>query len=320
MGDVHVVFGSTGALGAAIVRRLCADGVPVRAIVRNASKAQRVLPDTAQVIAADARSQEGVGLACRDASVIYHCVNVPYNMWYEVLPAVTDNISSGARQANARLVFAGNVYGYGRFQNIPATEDHPRDATAKKGKLRNELEEKLMAAHRAGEVPVVIPRMPDFYGPNVTNKLYGAIFEAALAGKRAMWVGNADVPHDLLYIGDAAAACVLLGGTESAYGETWHVPGAGPLTGRQFLEMIFRTAGEKPKFIVAGRAMLWLSGLFDPVSREVTELMYLFEEPQVLDGTKLHRAFPSFQFTPHEEAVHRTLEGFRRAKASAAAR
>ena len=34
------------------------------------------------------------------------------------------------------------------------------------------------------------------------------IFEAALAGKKASWLGKLDVPHDLVYIHDAAAACV----------------------------------------------------------------------------------------------------------------
>lgn len=311
MNQTHVVFGANGALGAAIVRRLAAGGVPVRAAVRSTAKARPLLPEEAEIAAVDAREAHGVRLACRGASVIYHCINVPYNLWEDVLPGVNANIVDGARREKARLVFAGNVYGYGHFQKIPATEDHPLAATGKKGKLRNELERQLMDAHRSGEVRVAIPRMPDFYGPNVTNKMYGAIFEAAIAGKRAMWVGNPDVLHDLLFIDDAAAACVMLGESETAYGGVWHVAGAGPLTGRGFLEMVFRAAGTRMKMTVAGRAMLRMGGLFDPLVRELPELLYLFDEPQVLDGSKLHGAFPSFQYTPHEEAVRQTVEWFR---------
>lgn len=66
---------------------------------------------------------------------------------------------------------------------------------------------------------MVILRFPDYYGPNVTNPLMAPIFESALADKRAFWLGKLDLPHDLVYIDAAAAACALLAGTESAYGQ-----------------------------------------------------------------------------------------------------
>lgn len=311
MSGIHTVFGATGALGSAVVRKLVSEGARVRAVVRDAVKARKLLPEAAEIRTGDARDAAGAREAVRGATIVYHCLNVPYHQWMEFFPAATENILAASAGAGARLMFAGNVYGYGRFQQVPATEDHPRAAQTRKGKLRNELESRLLEAHLTGSVPVVIPRMPDFYGPNVTNKLYGGIFEAALSGKRAMWVGDPDAPHDLLYIEDAAAACIELAATDSAYGDTWHVPGAGPLSGRQFLGMIFEAAGKKPKILVAGRTMRWLGGLFDPLTREVSELLYLFEEPQVLDGAKFERAFPSFSYTSHREAVRGTLEWFR---------
>jgi nucleoside-diphosphate-sugar epimerase len=227
------------------------------------------------------------------------------------MPTVTDNILMGARDAKARLVFPGNVYGYGPFQTIPATEDHPLAAMSKKGLLRITLERKLMAAHQSGDIRVVIPRFPDYYGPNVTNKLVAPIFEAALAGKKASWLGKLDIPHDLVYIDDAAAACLLLGATDSAYGQAWHVPGAGPITGRHFIEMAFKAAGKKPNIGVMGRGFFRFFGLFVPDAREVLELLYEFEKPLVLDGSKFARAFPSFKYTPHENAVRQTIEWFR---------
>jgi len=63
-------------------------------------------------------------------------------------------------------------------------------ATAKKGKLRIALERKLMDAHGNGKVKVMIPRFPDCYGPNVTNKFMKSIFMAALSGKKARLDGK----------------------------------------------------------------------------------------------------------------------------------
>jgi nucleoside-diphosphate-sugar epimerase len=319
MDTIHVVFGAAGGLGAAIVRKLAADGERVRAVVRDAGRAKGLLPESVEVVAADARDSKSTLLACRGASAVYHCVNAPYNLWREVLPMVTENILAAARYESARLMFSGNVYGYGYFDKLPVNEDHPRAALTRKGSLRNELEDKLLAAHHAGEVQVIIPRMPDFYGPNVTNKLYGDIFKAALAGKRAMWLGNAEVPHDLVFIDDAAAACVLLSGTDGAYGQVWHITSPETLTGREFLRLIYRAAGRPPRVFVVDRLMLRLGGLFDPVVRELLEILYLFEQPQVLDGTKFQHAFPEFRYTPHAEAVQRTLEWFRKRTANRSA-
>ena len=176
---MHVVFGAAGALGAAIVQNLAQQNKAVRAVVQDVGRASKVLPSSAEIVVADASKPDSIKPAFHNVSVIYHCVNVPYDKWTEVMPLVTDNILAGAIETQANVVFPGNVYVYGRFQRTPATEDHPLAATAKKGKLRIALERKLTDAHSNGKVKVVIPRFPDYYGPNVTNKLMKPIFMAS---------------------------------------------------------------------------------------------------------------------------------------------
>jgi nucleoside-diphosphate-sugar epimerase len=311
MNETHVVFGANGALGAAIVRRLTADGRRVRAVVRDSELAAVLLPAAAGVVVKDARVKDMAVEACEGAAVVYYCINVPYSLWPRWMPTITDNIVAAASQAGASLVFPGNVNGYGRLQVIPATEDHPQDARSSKGQLRNAMERRLMRAHQAGDVPTVIPRFPDFYGPNVINKVMAPIFQSALTGAKAAWPGSLDVVHDLVFVDDAAAACVLLGTSSEAYGQAWHVPGAGPLTGRQFLEKVYLAAGTVPRGGAMGQLTFRLLGLLAPEAREMLELLYQFEEPMVLDGGKFARAFPGFRYTPHDDAVRRTVEWFR---------
>ena len=308
----HVVIGATGALGSAIVRQLRDENQLVRAVARDIELAGRILPPSAGIVHGDMAYPESVEAACKGADVIYHCVNIRYSEWAKFMPRVTENILSEARKVGARLVFPGNVYGYGPLQKIPATEDHPQAATTKKGQVRIIMEKMLLKAHKAGEVSVVIPRFPDFYGPNVTNPLMAPIFQSALTGKEAGWPGKLDVPHDLVYIEDAARACVLLAQKEDTYGQVWHVPGAGPITGRQFVEMAFQAAGQKPKVRSLGRVLFRIFGMLIPDAGEMVELLYQFEQPLVLDGSKFAEAFPSFQYTPHEEAIRQTVDWFRR--------
>ena len=306
MEEKHVVIGAGGALGSAIVAFLAAKGRSVRAVVRDLDRALRVLPPTADIIIGDAAHAESVRLLCRDATVIYHCVNVPFEDWPTVMPAVTDNIIAAAREAKARLVFPGNVYGYGPLRSTPATEDHPLTATSKKGQLRNNVERKLIDANLMDDVKVVIPRFPEYYGPNVKSWLMAPIFQSALDGKTADWPGKLEIPHDLIYIDDAAAACCLLGSTTAAYGQVWHVPGAGPVTGKQFIGMAFEAAGTKARMRAVGRGHLRTRGMFGSVAREIVELVYEFEQPMVLDGSKFAGAFPSFRYTTHEHAIRQT--------------
>ncbi len=310
MDRIHVVFGATGAIGSAIVRHLVAQGEFVRAIVRDADVASEMLPAGAGLVGGSADSADVALKACRGASIVYDCVNVPYSRWAQELPQLTANILAGAREAGAKLVFPDNVFAYGPLQRTPAMEDHPLAATTKKGRIRAEMEQTLMEAHRSGQVPVVIPRFPDFYGPYVGSPTFRPMFEAAIAGKTATWPVNLDVPHDMVYIDDAAAAAVLLATADDTYGQAWHVPGPGPVTGRQFLESTFGAAGKEPHLRAVGRGSYRFFGFLIPEAGEMTELLYQFEEPLVLDGRKFAARFPDFQYTTRQEAARRTVEWF----------
>lgn len=311
-GELHVVVGATGALGAAVVRHLSAAGAPVRAVVRDRERAMQLLPAGVELAVADATERDTLLATCSGAKVIYHCLNVPYQEWMAVMPQLTTNVVKAAQEHEAVLVFPGNVYGYGKFKRIPTPETHPLIATSRKGLLRNSLEQTLMNAHRAGQARVVIARLPDFFGPNVTNKLFGEmIFAAAVRGRKVKWVGRIDVPHDFVFIDDAAAACVLLGEREATWGESWHVPGAGPVTAREFLTEVCRAAAAPVRISALPSWVLSVVGFFDDEAREVAEISYLFTQPQVLDGGKFRAAFPDFHFTPHAEAIAHTVEWFK---------
>jgi nucleoside-diphosphate-sugar epimerase len=310
MKETHVVFGANGALGSAIVRTLVGDGVPVRSVVYDEEEAKDVLPPGTAIVYGDATDPDGAKRACRGATIIYHCVNVPQVQWLELLPQIHENIVNAARESRALVVFPGNVMGYGPFQQLPAKEDHPLAAETRKGRLRNAMEQRLTQAHQAGEISTVIPRFPDLYGPEVTNPQMAPLFRAALSGKTGTWPGNLDVPHNLLYVEDAARACVLLATTPDSHGEVWHVPGPGALTGRQFIEMAFEAASNRPRVRPLGRTLFRFFGALIPNAGEMVEMLYLYEQPMLLDGRKFAQAFPSFEYTPHREAVRRTVEWF----------
>lgn len=302
--QTHVVFGASGGVGSALVRELISRGKRVLAVSRSGRGS---FPEGAEVVRADATDIAGAREVSRDAAVVYHAVNVPYPKWHETLPQAMRAILEAAADAGAKLVYADNLYMYGKVDG-PMTEETPHAPVSRKGMIRAQLAEDLMAAHREGKVRAAIGRASDFYGPGPLNAVAGErLFRAALAGKRAMWVGSLDAPHTLTYVEDFAKALVTLGEREEAVGEVWHTPSPEPITGRQFIELVFDEARRPPRFGTYNRTMMLVGGVFSSEVREFREMLYQFESPFVLDGSKYARVFGDVSPTPYREGIAHTV-------------
>jgi nucleoside-diphosphate-sugar epimerase len=306
--QLHVVIGATGGAGGALVRELAGGGRRVRAVSR---KPTADPPEGVEQVAADAADPVQTRTACAGATVVYHCVQPPYQRWAAEFPTLTQSIADAAAAAGARLLYADNLYAYGPVHG-PITEDLPAQATTNKGRIRALMAERLLAAHRSGTLQVAIGRSSDYYGPGGANSVVGDIlFGAAVEGRRARWMGRMDVPHSLNYLPDVARALIILGARPEALGEIWHLPAAEPVTGRGFVELIAAALGRPVKVTATSRLALRLAGLFDPRARETTEMLYQWEHPFVLDTSKFQRAFGPFEPTPHPQAVATTVAWFR---------
>ena len=305
--ELHVVFGASGGAGNAVVRELAARGKRVRAVNRTG---HADVPAGAEIVKGDALDPASIRATCVGAGTIYHCVNVPYPEWHAKLTPLMNNLIEGAANANAKLIYADNLYAYGK-PDAPLTEETPYRATGPKGKLRGQLANALLDAHRAGKVRAAIGRASDFYGRNANAIAGDLVVRPMLAGKKAMWIGNLDAPHSLSFLPDFARGLVTLAERDDALGQVWHIPTAEPLTGRQYLQMLFAQAGLPPKFGVYSRTTMRLVALFNPLVREILEEMHQFEAPFVLDGGKFTRAF-GFTPTPHREAIKQMIEWYRK--------
>jgi nucleoside-diphosphate-sugar epimerase len=306
--DLHVVLGASGGIGRAVVRELARRGHRARAVNR-AGDAD--VPAGVERLAADVATPDGAKAAAAGAAVVYHCAQPPYTDWPAAFPPLTTAVTDGAAAAGAKLVLADNLYLYGPHDG-PLTEDLPAAATDRKGRVRAQMAEGLLAAHRQGRLRVAIGRASNYYGPGGLASVTGErLFRAALAGKPVRWVGRLDQPHTLSYLEDVAAGLVTLGEREEADGQAWHLPAAEPLTGRQFLQLVVDATGGRSRIATNSAAMVRLAGVFVPFIREVGEVIYEFQAPYVLDWSRFERAFGPVTPTPHPEAVARTVAWFR---------
>jgi nucleoside-diphosphate-sugar epimerase len=307
--DTHTVLGATGAYGYSLTKLLIRKKYNVKLAVRDVEKARVMFGDSVDIDNVNIFDRDSVINSIKGSGYIYVAFNFPYNKWNNYFLAIS-NLIEGAKLNHSNVIFPGNVYGYGKFQKIPVTESHPLLAETKKGKIRNQIEILLRESFERGDIGLLIPKFSNFYGPNVTNDLFGAMFQNALKNKPVRWILNADVPHTFTFIEDAARATMYLVDHNKFDGEVYHIS-SGEISARNFISKIFRELGYNCRIRLLTKRQIIFMSLFSSQVREVQELEYEFEEPYIISDRKFREKFPQFSYTPYDEGIKVTLNWFR---------
>jgi nucleoside-diphosphate-sugar epimerase len=266
----------------------------------------------AEIVTWNPEDPGSVRAAASGIDTIVYLIGVPYNN-FQLHPVLMRKTLDGAiAERVAKMVLIGTVYPYGRPRTERVSESHPREPHTFKGKMRKEQEDILLASHAAGSIQATILKLPDFYGPNVKNSFMYQAFQAAVTGRRAQLIGPIDTPHEFIYVPDVGPVVLSLANEPRAFGQAWNLAGVGTITQREFVTRIFREAGRKLKFFVAGKTLLRLMGLFNPIMRELVEMHYLQTTPVILDDTALRGLLGPVHKTTYEEGIRQTLAAAKR--------
>jgi nucleoside-diphosphate-sugar epimerase len=309
MSELHVIFG-TGPLAQSVMRALLKRGKTIKMVNRSGKRPTNA-PADVEIVAGDAYITEFTRTVTKGALAVYQCAQPQYHEWVTKFPPLQASILSGAAANGAKLIVAENLYMYGDTHGQALSEDLPYAAHTRKGKVRGEMAQALLEAHRQGLVRVAMARGSDFYGPGVLDSALGErTIVPLLQGKPAEVTSALDLPHTYTYINDFGEALVILGERDEALGQAWHVPNPPTLTQRELVTLFFREAGLEPKFSVMGKFMLMLGGLFIPAAREMVEMAYEFEKPFLVEAGKFVKVFGDIA-TPHEIAIKETIAWYR---------
>jgi nucleoside-diphosphate-sugar epimerase len=304
---IHVVLGASGGTGNAVARALHERGHRVRAVNRAGNSD---VPEGIERAAGDVTKSDDLERVLEDATVVYHCAQPEYTRWAEEFPGMNRVIVDATAAAGAKLVFADNLYMYGPVDG-PLTEQSPLNPLSKKGVVRRQLAEDLLAAHREGRLRVTISRASDYFGPRALDSAIGdRLFEAAIKGKKVPWLGSLDVPHTVSYAQDMGRAIALLGERNDADGRVWHLPSDAAVTGREFISMIADELGRPLRPTATSPAMVKLAGVFVPMIREINDVIDQWTKPFVSDGSNFERTFGPFEVTPNGVAIRETVQWY----------
>lgn len=302
-----LVLGATGGIGGALADRLVQDGWRVRAPHRDPDRA-RATSGRARLewVQGDALSPEAIVAAADGAQVVVHGVNPPgYRNWAGLqLPMLGSSIAA-ARAAGARLLFPGTVYNYGPDAFPLIDETDAQNPVSRKGAIRVRME----AALKAADVPVLIVRAGDFFGPRPGNNwLSQGIAPAGRPSTAVSYPGPLEVRHAWAYLPDVAETFVRLLGADLGAFEAFHMQGQA-ITGHELVAGLEAAAGRK----LAVRRLPWLAiaaaAPFNETLREMQEMRYLWRREVLLDNRRLVGRLGPEPRTPLVDALRAALAG-----------
>jgi nucleoside-diphosphate-sugar epimerase len=302
MKDSILVLGAAGRLGFAAAEAFRSEGWRVSGLVRPGA-AHRA-PHGIKIV--ETTDRNAAVAAARGMDVVLHALNPPYTKWHQMaLPHAYAAIEA-AETTGATLMFPGNVYNYGRAMPEVLDETTVMQPTTRKGRIRREIEQRLLEASERG-VRIIIVRAGDFFGGG-----RGSWFDLVLAKDRThrtvTYPGPLDCVHTWAYLPDFAGTLVRLAAVRAKLApfETFGFAGHA-VSGREMVAAIAKARGHGIK---VKRMSWWLIHALAPIvplSREISEMAYLWKVPHRIAGDKLDAAIGTVPHTPLDVAVARAL-------------
>jgi len=306
------IFGAAGAIGVPLAAEFDRRGIACRVVVRQRARLDAAFGKlkNCDLFEADIADLRSASAAARGVDTIIYTAGLPYpsHQLHPVLMRTT--LEAAAAMQVKRLVLISSVYAYGVPRTARVAETHPREPETRKGRYRKDQEDQVLAAGKNG-IDGLVLRLPDFYGPGADNSLANPIFQAALAGKTANWVGPVNTKHEFVFVPDTAPVIADLASCPECYGTAWNYASPGEINTLDFITRIYRAAGHAPKYRTVGRRILGMMGWFNPLYKELVEMLYLEETPVILDDSKLLAKFPATRKTSYDEGIQRTLSWFK---------
>jgi nucleoside-diphosphate-sugar epimerase len=306
---MQTILGSSGVIGTELAKSLTQYTDKIRLVSRNP---KRVNPND-QLVIADLTNAQQVLSAVEGSEVVYLTAGIQYKIseWQKQWPVRMKNVIDACKTHKSKVVFFDNVYTYGLVKGW-MKEDTLVNPVSKKGEVRAQIAQMIMSEVERGNLDAIIARAADFYGPKTPLSFATVtVFHNLKNGKKAQWFLDANKKHSMTFTPDAGKATALLGNTNTAYNQIWHLPtDKNALTGKEFIEIAAKEFGVKPDYIVLKKWMIQLVGVFVPVVKESIEMLYQNEYDYLFDSSKFEKAF-NFVPTSYKDGIAATVKSMK---------
>lgn len=300
---MQTILGATGQIAVELARELARNyTTELRLVSRNPRKVN----ENDQVVAANLLDAGQTAAAVQGSNVVYFTAGLPPDtaVWEAQFPTMLRNALDATRAAGAKFVYFDNTYMYPQDDRV-LKEDAPFEPNGRKGTVRAEMAAMVLEEMAKGDIPVLIGRAPEFYGPGKTQSFTNAlVIDRLKLGKRPRVPVRDDTLRTLIWTPDASRALAALGNAPDAYGQTWHLPcDDNRLTYQQFVALAADVFGRSPEYSVISSLAMKVAGLFKKEVREISELLPRYKQDNLFDSSKFKRRFPDFAVTSYREGL-----------------
>ena len=306
-----LVTGGDGFIGSHLVERLAEEHAQVVALSQYNSFNDwgwlEELPclDQVEVVAGDIRDPHFCLTLCKDVDVIFHLaalIPIPYS--YRAPDSYVDtnvrgtlNICQAARANQVeKLVHTSTSEVYGTAQYVPIDEKHPLNAQSPYSASKIGADAIALSFHHAFQLPVVVARPFNTYGPRQSARaVIPNIISQLAAGREEVKMGNLAATRDFTFVRDTCAGMAAIARLDGVEGEVFHIGSGHEIAISDLFSRIARMMNSQARAVADPPRIR-------PAGSEVERLL--------CDGTKLSQAAGFTPLTPLDVGLALTIEWF----------
>ena len=262
-----LITGADGFIGSHLTEELVRQGKSVRAFVYYNSFGRcgwlDTIPDDIkkeiEFFAGDIRDPNGVRAAMCDVDVVYHLaalIAIPFSYhspdsYVDTNIKGTLNVLQGAKGLGTRRVLITSTSEvYGTAQYVPINESHPFQGQSPYSATKIGADRLAESFYRSFELPVVIVRPFNTYGPRQSARaVIPTIITQLLSGKNELHLGALSPTRDFNYVTDTVNGFISLSETDAAIGQEINIASGKEISIGDMVQMLISQINPSAKII-----------------------------------------------------------------------
>lgn len=265
MGKTKVlVTGADGFIGSHLTEALLSAGYQVRALsyynsFNDWGWLEGINNPDLEVVSGDVRDPDFCRHITRGCSLVFHLaalIAIPYSYvapdsYVDTNIRGTLNMLQAARDCNVeRIVVTSTSEVYGTALYVPIDENHPRQPQSPYSATKIGADALAKSFYNAFELPVVIARPFNTYGPRQSARaIIPTIITQIAAGHREIKVGDLTPTRDFNFVTDTAAGFIALATAPGIEGREINIATGREVTMEETLHTIARLMGADIKWV-----------------------------------------------------------------------